>query len=282
MNAKEKLLEMQNKENECKQILVDLKKERRKVLDEYYIYKCGDKYSDIENTLKDFDKYLSNQGVYYKLDKEMKKIVTSTFNNVVSKKIKTGKQYKKETWRKGYYHTYDIVLGSYGLGLDSYGRARRIESLTEYINILKDVGEIEKFVWKKHKKEAIKVIRENIADWEVKDVDTKRIPFKKTIDYETDSNIYTLKSKSDFDEVILNINKYSFSIHLGRYYPRQEVYIGGDVTPYNCYMAYQLWDILEDPLKEIIKINKLNYETNKEIFDKIVEDAGHCLVCEKL
>lgn len=286
ISAIERVEYLQERERQALAELESIKEDKGDIFGEYFIEKCGDKYEEIYDILTEIKEYVCEESdkCVTKQEQEMRNLVTKSLQNLISKKKRTNVQYKAKhiyTWGGDK----KVVLGTYGFGIESYGRAQSIDYLEDIIGILNTGHKFSKYVWKQSKKQILDTYQEHLIHW--KFIDNQKInkdtTISKKVEYVSDEFI-TMFSKLDDKDLDCNIVSYGNSLKLGRSYSDnvKVVNFNKDITPYNCFLIFQMWDDVKDILYNARDILKDIYEHNKSLQEKIIEKVGHLIVAEGL
>ena len=274
--------EKKEEEQKYKGLIKSLRAESNTVKDNYYKAMCGDKYDEIYNLLNDIYTYMGGDKSVLKQQEQIFETVTKSLDKLVSKKVLLKTEIKsKDTYSYG---NDRVALGYYGLALGDSYRVRKVNGITDLITIFKETSDLHKHVWKKDKKELIKVYQKELSNMNVFNLNKYNFDFGK--DYkilkEDKDNIYGLTTEET--ELSMRFGRYSNNgiVH-GRYYGSLIlVDFKKPITNYNCFLVSQVYDVVKDKLIDLKDTLKLEYNNNNKIWERVMKSIRHLLVADML
>ena len=281
MDVIEKVERIQEMETEYRDALSDLKEESKDIFDEYYKEFCGDLYEEIYNTLEDIRNHINGEKSIKKQREKMEQILVSSLNKLISRKTKVPIRTKNYSYYSRDSES-DVVLSYYGIGIVGWGRAQKVEHMKSFKDIFKSDVKISNYVHKEGKKKILDTYQKYISKWIFVEKNREDTPERATINFRDENTIARFKEQTN--NISVYFDEWSNYIGCGRYYSEGKMveFNTSEITPYNCFLVYQAWDIIGDKLKTFRDSLKEAYTFNDNLMQKVINEVGHLLVAEEL
>lgn len=286
MMYKDEVERIRREEIRLKLELAGLKDEFKQKADEYYKEQCGSRYKEIYDLLTDYREYGYLNKSVYKQNNYIMNSIRKSLDKLVSNKVKTVIPHVPSYSK----NTYVVALNYTGIGYCNsyYKRVQRIDELDTLVNVFKKADslgiKLSKYVWKKSKKEMLDEYQKQFHKFITTLPDNIEIKKNVRVEIKAEESVAGFKFVNS-DIICISMNDYYDGIKLGSSYSSERLFrLQNDnlVTPYDCYLINQIYDIIKDDFTNLVNQLKLMYENNLKVYKEIIDNVGHLMVAENL
>jgi len=276
--------ELQEEECRYRRKLDYFEKNKDKITEKYFKAKCGNKYNEIYELLSEIKSYIYEEGEtsLTKQRKRMSSMVIKSIHKLISRKTLI-----VEDGNRG------IYAGPYGIGeqIKYYDRANPVTNMHQLIQIFKmyPTADFGKKIKNYTKKTLIREYQKTLVNYKFLDDISKKINVNNANIHLRDPDSSLSMKSNIVSEISISVGRWSNYITLGSnnysYYSdkNNKIFFNTEtITPYECYLASQVWEYLKPKLIEILDILKQIYDNNEKLKETILDKLGYILVAQQL